>query len=258
MGMFSNLKRSSDIEESKDYIGGSFTLDSDIYPAKIVYAYADQFKSGARFIAVKLHVTRPDGSTLDHTERFTITNRNGEIFYISKNDGKKHVLPGYELADDMCLLTTGKLLAEMDTEKKVLNIWNASEGQEAPTEVDCLTDLFGQDVLVAILKVRKNKQVADQSGKYINTADELHLNQISKFFHVDYKATVNELRKAEKANVKPEDIKSEFYDKWLDKNQGKERDEYKEVIGASSGQTFSGTAGSASSAQSRIFGRRAG
>ncbi len=257
MGMFSNLKKTDDIVESQDFVGGSFTLDSDIYNAKIISAYADKFKSGAQFISVKFNVMLPDGSAQEHSERFTITNRAGSMYYIGKKDGKKHALPGYETIDDLCLLTLGKTLAEMDTEKKVLNIWNSAEGKEMPTEVDALTDLFGQSCLVAIMKIRRNKQAADATGNYINTKDEIFLNQCRKFFHVDYKATVPELRKAEKANVDPNDIKPEFYNKWLDKNQGITLDEYKEVIGSvANGTSFGGNTGSASS-QSKIFGRRA-
>lgn len=253
MGMFSNLKRTSDIEESKDTLGG-FILESDIYTTNIVTAYSDFFKSGAQYINVKFLVTKPDGSTQNFNERFTITNKQGSIFYVGK-DGKKHALPGYEIMDDMCLLTTGKTLAEQETEKKVLMIWNSNEGKEVPTEVDCLVDLFGKDILLAIQKIRRNKQVADASGKYIDSKEEQFLNQSRKVFDAEYKATVPEIRTAERNNVAPE---ATFINKWLAKNKGVTLDEYKEIIsGTSAG--FSGSTGNANgaSAQTRIFGRRA-
>ncbi len=255
MGMFSNLKRTSDIEESKDTLGGGYILETDVYPTKIVTAYSDFFKSGAQYINVKFEVAKPDGSTQNFSERFTITNKQGSIFYVGK-DGKKHALPGYETMDDMCLLTTGKTLAEQETEKKVLMIWNSNEGKEVPTEVDCLVDLFGKDVLLAIQKVRRNKQVADASGKYIDSKDEQLLNQTRKVFDAEYRATVPELRTAERNNVAPE---ATFIDKWLSKNKGVTLDEYKEVIGGTSAG-FGGNTGAANttSAQTRVFGRRAG
>jgi hypothetical protein len=255
MGMFSNLKRASDVEESQDVLGGSFLLDTDIYSGKIITAYADFFGSGAQFIVLKLNLTKQDGTVQEYTERFTVTNREGSIYYVGQ-DNKKHALPGYDLVDDLCWLTLGKPLAEVDTQKKVLKLWNKDEGKEVPTEVDCLTDLFGQDVLVAIVKMRRNKQVADQNGKYINSADEQMVNEVRKFFHVDYKATVPELRKAEKSNMDPKDIQPDFYQKWIDKNQGKLIDKYKEVISGSSNTSFSGNTGSSTS-QSRVFGKRA-
>ena len=250
MVVFANLKRTEDIEESKDTLGGSYILESGVYPVKVVTAYTDFFKSGAQFINVKFEVAKPDGSAQNFNERLTITNRQGSIFYLGK-DGKKHALPGYETMDDLCLLTTGKTLAEQDTEKKVLKIWNPNEGKEVGTEVECLTDLFGKSVLLAILKVRRNKQVADASGKYIDSKDEQLLNQTAKVFDSEYRTTVAEMRTAERNNVAPE---ATFINKWLERNENKLRDEYKEVITSQAG--FSGTTGS-TSAQSRVFGRRA-
>lgn len=251
--MFSNLKRTNDIEETKDTLGGSgYILETDVYPATVVTAYSDFFKSGAQFINVKFEVVKPDGSTQNFNERFTITNKAGAIYYVGK-DGKKHVLPGYEVMDDLCLLTTGKPLAEQETEKKVLQIWNAAEGKETPTEVDCLTDLFGSKALLAIQKVRKNKQVLDANNKYIDSKDEVNSNQTRKVFDAEYRTTVPEMRLAERNNVAPT---AQFIDKWLEKNQGKTLDEYHEVATQTS-TGFSGNTGSAPSAQSRVFGRRA-
>lgn len=252
MGMFSNLKRTNDIEETKDVLGGQgYILETDVYPATIITAYSDFFKSGAQFVNVKFEVVKPDGNTQNFNERFTITNKAGNIYYVGK-DSKKHVLPGYEIMDDICLLTTGKPLAEQETEKKVLQLWNPAEGKEVPTEVDCLTDMFGQKVLLAIQKVRKNKQVLDASNKYIDSKDEVNLNQTRKVFDAEYRTTVPEMRTAEHNGVAPA---AQFIDKWLEKNQNKTLDEYREVATQATG--FSGNTGSAPSATSRVFGRRA-
>ena len=254
--MFSNLKRTADIEESKDVLGGAgYILETDVYEARIITAYTDFFKSGAQFINMKYEVVRPDGSTQNFNERYTITNKAGNIYYMGK-DGKKHVLPGYELMDDICLLASGKTLAEQDTEKKVLQLWNGAEGKEMPTEVDCLTDLFGTKVLLAIQKVHRNKQVADASGKYIDSKDEQNLNETRKAFDAEYRTTVPEMRAAERNGVAPE---PQFIDKWLAKNKGVTLDLYKEVAGGAVPAGFSGSTGSAApqSAQQRVFGRRA-
>lgn len=255
MGMFSNLKRTNDIEESKDTLGGgNYILESGVYPATVITAYTDYFKSGAQFINVKFEVAKPDGSTQNFSERFTITNKAGNIYYVGK-DSKKHVLPGYEIMDDLCLLTTGKFLAEQETEAKVLQIWNAAQGSESPTEVDCLTALFGKKVLLAIQKVRKNKQVLGADNKYIDSKDEVNLNQTRKVFDAEYRTTVPEMRTAERNNVAPE---AQFIDKWLQKNENVTLDEYHEVVTPNTAG-FSGSTGSANtSAQTRVFGRRAG
>lgn len=251
--MFSNLKRTADIEESKDVLGGAgYILETDVYEARIVTAYSDFFKSGAQFISVKYEISKPDG-TQTFNERYTITNKAGNIYYVGK-DGKKHVLPGYELVDDICLLGSGKPLAEQETERKVLQLWNPAEGKETPTEVDCLTDLFGTKVLLAIQKVRRNKQVADASGKYIDSKEEQNLNETRKAFDAEYHTTVPEMRLAEKNGVSPE---AQFINKWLSKNKGVTLDLYKEVAGGAVSAGFSGSTGAApQSAQQRVFGRR--
>lgn len=255
MGMFANLKRTDDMAESTDYLGGSFLLDSDIYKATVVSAYADRFKSGAQYIQLKLKVTKEDGSTQDFSERLTVTNKQGLVYYKGK-DGKNHALPGYELFEDLCLLTVGKLPSELDTEKKVLPIYNKDAQKEVPTECDCITELFGQEIFAGIVNVRKNKQVADASGNYINSKDEQNVNELRKFFHPDYKSTVVEMRKLQASGGNVESLQPDFYNKWLDKNKGKVIDLYKEVVGGGSSAGFGGTTSSSGSASNMVFGRR--
>lgn len=254
--MFSNLKRTEDMAESTDFLGGgSYLLDSDIYKAQVVSAYADRFKSGAQYIQLKLKVTKADGSTQDYSERLTVTNKQGLVYYKGK-DGKNHALPGYEMFEDLCLLTVGKLPSELDTEKKVLPIYNKDAQKEVPTECDCITELFGQEILAGIVQIRKNKQVADASGNYINSKDEQNVNELRKLFHPDYKTTVVEMRKLQATGADVSTLKPDFYNKWLEKNQGKVIDLYKEVVGSTGSTGFGGTTSAPASSNTMVFGRR--
>ena len=256
MGIFSNLVRTPNMAESSDYEGGFQYLDTDIYKAKIISAYADVYKSGAQFVVIKYKVTKKDGTTQDLTGRYTITNKNNKFTYLGK-DGIEYPYPGYDLLDQMCWLLTGKPLSDQDAEVKNLPIYSVAEGKEVPQPVQCLVELFGQEILVGIQKIRKNKEAKDASGNYIKTSDEKIENEVVKVWHPDYKATVKELRMDEKNGVDPNTVEHPYFNKWLSLNQGKTKDTYTETIGATTtSTTFGGNTGAAS-AQSRVFGQRA-
>ncbi len=254
--MFSNLKRTADMVESTDTLGGgSYILESGVYKAKVASCYVEFSKGGAQMIQLKLTVAKPDGTTQDFSERLVVTNREGVIYYKGK-DGKNHALPGYEMFEDLCLLTVGKLPSDLGTEKKVLPIFNYELGKEVPTEVDCVVDLLGQEVLAGIVKVRRNKQVADATGQYIDSADERVTNELRKLFHADFRTTVVEMRKAEQSGQGTAALKAEFIDKWEERNAGKLIDLYKEVVGASAAAGFGGKTAAPASAGSMVFGKR--
>lgn len=256
MGVFSNLKRTKDMEQATDYVGGSFLLDSDVYEAKVLSAYSDNFASGAQFVQLKLNVKKQDGSWQEYNERLTVTNRDGAIFYVGK-DGKHHALPGYQMLEDIARLVLDKSVDELEPVKKVLPIYNAKEGKELPTEVDYIEELVGADILVAISKVRANKQEKGDNGEYVNTSEERHYNAIQKFLDPEYKTTVIEMMNAMDKGIEFKDVTPKFYNDWIEKYQGKEQDKYVEVSGSTSSATFGGnTGGAASSAKSRVFGRK--
>lgn len=255
MGVFSKLKRTDDMEKATDYVGGSFLLDSDVYEAKVLSAYTDFFASGAQFVQLKLNVKKQDGNWQEYNERLTVTNKEGSIFYKSK-DGKHVALPGYQLLEDIALLTLGKAVDELDTETKVLPIYNAKEGKEVPTEVEYMSELVGQEILAVIAKVRANKQEKGDNGEYINTKEERHYNALQKFLDPEFKTTVPEMCKAEEKNIEIKDVTPKFYNDWIEKFQGKEQDKYVEVTGSTSSATFGGNTGSTATAKSKVFGRR--
>ena len=216
MSLFKKFAAPSDVkmEEVKDSVGGGFAVyDTDIYKAKIKMAFLDVWGSGANYVALTLAM--PDGK--DYSENITITNKKGDTFY-TKND-KHYPLPGFVTIDDMCLVTLGVGLSEMDehTEEKQVMVYDKDAGKEIPKVKQVLTGLLGKEVAVAIQKSIETKMDKDGEGKYtIPTADTREANSIEKVFEPESMMTTVEAR-AEKTE-------GEFHKVWLDKNQGKTRD----------------------------------
>jgi hypothetical protein len=211
--LFGNLT-SNGLEESQDRLGGNFgPVESDIYKAVIKAAYAGQAASGARSVSFIF-----DLNGREFRPTIYITNKKGENFFINKQDATKKVpLPGFTTVDDICLVATGKPLAEQDAEDKVIKLYDAEAGKELPKSVPMLVELLEKEVSLAILKLLVNKNVKnDATGDYEPTAETREENNIEKVFDTESQMTVNEARQgAEKAA---------FWDGWLERNKGKTKD----------------------------------
>ena len=199
------------LEEAQDRLGGFQPLDSNAYDTKIKAMYAGQADSGARSVTV---IADCDGRELRET--VYITNKKGENFFLNKNDQTKKVpLPGFTLIDHICLITTGKPLAEQTTEEKVVKVYDRDAGGEVPTSVPMLVDCIGQDITLGVLRQLENKS-KKVDGKYVDTAETREINLIDKVFDTKTKMTVVEAQNKAK--------EPEFYEAWLDKNKGEIRD----------------------------------
>ena len=229
MSLFANVKNDG-MEEVKDTLGGggSFTVDSDIYQMEITVAYITQSASGA--MAVNLEGKLDNGS--DYRETIYVTNRNGETFF--EKDGKRVPLPGYTRINDICLIATEKEMVQQEHDNKTLALYDFESKKEVPREVPVLIDLVGQTVAVAIQKVRENKTKKNEStGKYEPINEAREKNEIVAVFHPELKVTVREAM---------DEREPDFWDKWIEKNQGEVYDKYKEV--AQSGSSRARTASS--------------
>lgn len=207
MSLLSNLKTDDKIQDDKDVLGGAYKVfDSDIYNGTIKYAYLQKSQSSDS-LAINLNV---DIDGTEYKETLWISNRNGQNFY--EKNGKKNYLPSFTTANSIALFACQKELSDLDTESKVLNLFNWEHKKEVPTEVPCITALHGKPVTLGIIKEIKPKQVKNSDGDYVDTDETKEINTISKVFHPDNHKTVAECKaKADKA---------EFYDKWLEKYKG--------------------------------------
>lgn len=204
MSFFADVKQADTLEETKDYVGGSYApLPSGVYDASIKYAYTGESRNGAKSITFAFDI---DGREL--TETFYVTNRNKQTYYTK--DGKNYPLPAYTTVNDISRLALkGKQITELTTSKKVLELYDWESRGKKKTAVDVFTDLIGQSITLGIKQVKDFKQVKDASGNYVNGTDIREYNSIDKAFHPSHKKTVNEL-------LAKKDTAS-FIDEWRNK-----------------------------------------
>jgi hypothetical protein len=208
--MFNNLK-SDGLEQSEDRLGGGFILDTDAYDTTIKLAYGIESTQGAKGVVL---VTEVGGR--EYRETIYVTNRAGENFFLNKDDKTKKVpLPGFTVIDDICLCATGTSLSEQPVEEKTVKIYDYDEKKELPKSVPVLVELLGKPVTLGIFKNLENKSVK-QGNDYVPTAETRLTNNIEKVFHTETKLTTAEARQGMSAG--------EFYDKWVERNKGVERD----------------------------------
>lgn len=242
MGVLANLTTDESIKASKDTVGGGYApKPSGVYDGVIKVAYLSKSTGGAT--AVNLIVGIGDS---EYRETVYITNKEGKNFYIDKNDGTKHYLPGFSTINDIALLTAQRELSQLDTERKVVKLWNAEQAKEVPTEVECITAMHGKPIKLGILEEITFKQVK-QGNEYVPTSEVRSSNVINKVFHPTNSKTVNECRaKAETA---------EFIDKWKAKWDGKPNDKTvgKTPQAATTGRTSTAAPSATKAAAASLF-----
>jgi hypothetical protein len=210
MSLFKELS-STGLEEAQDRLGGFSALETDSYTGKIKVAYAGKSSGGAHSITLIVDVLGKE-----YRETLYITNKQGQNFYLNKNDQSKKVpLPGFTVVDDICLVTTGKPLSEQDTEDKIVNIYDSEAKKELPKSVPVLIELTGKTVTLGIIKELQNKS-EKVGSEYVPTAEVRDVNVIDKVFHTETKMTVVEARQGAET--------AQFHDSWLERNKGKPRD----------------------------------
>jgi len=202
--MFKKLATDATIEADKDTLGGSKfgPWDSGVYDAVIDLAYVEESKGGA--IGINFIFKTQEGKELKQTIYVTSGKEKGQLNYYEGKDGAKHYLPGFTAANDICLLSVGEELSELETETKVLSIYNKEAGKEVPTKKEVLTDLIGQDITLGVQKVIEDK--------YNSPGETRTVNNISKVFRTKDHMTSNEIR--------AEADEATFYDQWKEKNTG--------------------------------------
>ena len=198
MGLFDSIKTNDDIQEEKDIIGGQ-TLNTGIYDFTIEYAYVDFSKSEA--MNVNLMLKTQDGKSLRLTEYVTSGKEKGKLNYYTTKNGDKRYLPGFEKVNHICLLSVGKELGELDTDPKVLKLYNPDLKKEAPMEKQVITDLTGQEITIGLVNVLEDK--------YSNPTESRTVYEINKVFRTKDSMTV--------AEIKAQEPEATFIDKWKSK-----------------------------------------
>ena len=223
MSMLAALTTDNNIADEKDSVGGSRVRDSGLYPMKVALAYVSKASSGA--LALNVTFKDDDGEVRQQFWMTSGTAKGGVNYYTDKQ-GQKQYLPGFVHANALTLLTVGKEIGQLETEKKVVNLYSATEKKEVPTQVDMLMDLIGQEVLLGVIKQTVDKTAKNEAtGQYEPTGETREENEVDKIFRARDKMTTAEIRaQAEQAN---------FFAVWEQKWAGKVKD--KATKGANTG-----------------------
>lgn len=204
MSLFKKLAVDSTIEADKDVIGGSKfgAWESGVYDTVIELAYVDESKGGA--MNINFVFKTQDGKELRQQIYVTSGKEKGQTNYYTDKDGNKKYLPGFTQANDLCLLSAGEALSDIETETKTLSIYSFDQKKEVPTKKEVLTDLIGKEVTLGVVKVIEDK--------YNKPGETRTVNEISKVFRTADRMTANEIRS--------EDAEPSFYAAWKEKNTG--------------------------------------
>ena len=219
-----NLVSDSDIQDEVDSLGGtSRTLESGVYAAKINVAYITKSKGEATGIV--LHLTTVDDREIRQTLWATSGKAKGKKNYYEDKNGNKKYLPGFIHANALALLTVGKEISTLETEERVIKLWNKDAGGEIPTKVDMITDLVGKEIYVGLIKQTVDKTALSDSGEYAPTGETREENEIDKFFRAEDKMTTTEIR--------AQATEPAFFDAWSKKWTGVTKDRSTKVAAGS-------------------------
>ena len=232
MSLLSGLTTSNDIAAEKDSVGGGFVLDSNVYNFTIKLAFLQKAASDA--LSLVVHLTTEDGK--DVRQQFWMTSgkeKGCKNYYVDKN-GDKQYLPGFNMANSLCLLTVGKEISQMETETKVVNVYSKEASAEVPTNVEMLTELLGKQVLGGLIKQVVDKTAKDAAGNYQPTGETREENELDKLFRErDGKTTAEILAQA------PEAV---FIETWKKKWVGQVKDKSTKTAGTAGAPKAAGAA----------------
>lgn len=217
MSMLATLTTDSNISDEKDSVGGNGPLESGLHLLTIATAYINKASSGA--LGLVLSFKTEDSKEVRQTLWMTSgTAKGGHNYYTDKN-GEKQYLPGFNHANSLALLTTGKEISALDTETKVINVYSADAKAEVPTKVEMVMDLLNKEILVGLIKQTVDKTKKNDAGVYEATGETRDENEIDKLFRAKDRMTTAEIRAQATEAV--------FADTWATKWTGKTKDRSK-------------------------------
>jgi hypothetical protein len=223
MSILSTLTTDSSIANEKDSVGSvNRILESGIYKTTIKHAYVTKSAGGA--VGMVLSLKTDGGQEMRQTSWMTSGTAKGCKNYYEDKNGDKQYLPGFTLANSLCLLTTGEELSALQTEDKVIPLYNYEAKAEVPTKVQMLMDLVGKEVIAGVIKQTVDKTKKNEAtGLYEPTGETREENEVDKFFRARDSMTTSEIRAQATEAV--------FINTWTERFAGKTRDRSKGAAG---------------------------
>lgn len=206
-----SLKTDSSIQDDTDTLGGSQRIEvSDIYNLTIDYAYFDTSPHGS--MALKLQFTSDTGKK--HQQALWMTGRTdkgGNNYYTQKN-GERRYLAGFSLANDIALLTVGSEIGDLETQEKMVKLWDYDAKAEVPTKVPMYAELVGKKITAGMLRATVDKNTRQDDGSYVNQGETEEKVELHKVFRARDRLTRTE--------IVAEETESVFLGKWIEKHKG--------------------------------------
>jgi hypothetical protein len=196
-----NLKLDADVIADVETTGGGGNKrvwDAGVYDVIVEMATVEESKGGATSVNVTLKNSDKESKLFPLRDTFWITSgtaKGANPYYVDKA-GKKHPLPGYTVANRMCIAMTGNPLNEVipTGEKKTINAYSWEAKKEVPTEKFVLTDLIGKPVKIALVTNLENKRAKNiASGVYEATAETIEKNEVRYFANIVTGLSVDEM-----------------------------------------------------------------
>lgn len=210
MSLLANAQTATDVADDTDSVGSSGPWDSGLYEFTVNMAFVGESKGGANFVT--LHLGDASGRELRQTMYYTSGRAKGTKTFYETQDGQKKNLPGFTLFRSLCLMTLNKEPAAINTEEKVIKLYDFDAKAEVPTTVPVIVDLLGQKIIAGVLRQTVDKNVKDANGNYVPSGDTRDENEIDKFFHAGTRLTLAEATGGKTAG--------EFIDTWEAKFKG--------------------------------------
>lgn len=212
-GLGEAVNTTEEIGGGGDITSGRFLYESGLYPMTVKVAYGEVTEAGS--MALVLHLE--DEERRIYQEKLWIqssTAKGGKAYY--ERNGKKTYLPGFVAANDLVQLTLDTTVDKLATEEKIISLYDFQERKEVPTKVRMAVDLIGKEIIVGMIKSKRNRNVKIGNDYKPSTREEEE-NSIDKFFRASDSKTVTETKD-------PSMEKGAWIDRWDAQNTGKTKD----------------------------------
>lgn len=231
MSLLKNLKTDSSIAGEKDSLGGGFLFDSNIYNFIITMAYLKESDGGALGIFVTLK-DKASGKDLRVSQYMTSGKAKGQKNTYQDKDGNEQYLPGFLFANSLAELSTGFPINELDTDEKVINIYNSQAKAEVPTKMPVITAMLNQEINAGVLRQLVNKQIKGDDGNYVDdpSGATREINEIDKFF-----CAKDKFLNMTSAEIRAKSDVAKFADDWKKKWEGQVQNRVNKTNGGTAG-----------------------
>jgi len=228
--------------QSIERVGGGYAWESGVYDATIKMVYLNQSASEA--VSCNIILENSAGKELKESFWIKSGKAKGNKTYFTK-DKVDYPLPGYSIANSMCVAATGESLSKCmeSIEKKTINVYNPELRKEAPSERPILTGLLNKVIKVAVHQVVEDKVSKAANGQYEPTGESRTVNQC-KFFGNTEGKTAEEITSSSDATM---------FDNWSAKNKGTVLDKSTKSKGTSAASIMGSPTVQATDGQGSLF-----